>query len=56
MDDDERRRWVGGYFWAEGGEDRWETVEEVVLNEGRRGWLGVMGEDPIFVVRGKKKG
>ncbi|APA06041.1 hypothetical protein sscle_01g008110 [Sclerotinia sclerotiorum 1980 UF-70] len=44
MDDEERRKWVGGYFWASGG---WENVEEVVLKEG--GY-----EDPVFVVRGRK--
>ncbi|KAJ8070967.1 hypothetical protein OCU04_001323 [Sclerotinia nivalis] len=44
MNDEERRKWVGGYFWASGG---WENVEEVVLKEG--GY-----EDPVFVVRGRK--
>ncbi|ESZ94126.1 hypothetical protein SBOR_5480 [Sclerotinia borealis F-4128] len=46
MDDAEKRRWVGGYFWASGG---WENVQEVVLKEG--GY-----EDPMFVVRGRKMG
>lgn len=48
MDDEERRRWVGGYFWASGG---WEGVEEVILKEGGLGF-----EDPMFVVRGRKVG
>ncbi|THV50498.1 hypothetical protein BGAL_0147g00010 [Botrytis galanthina] len=53
MDDEERRKWVGGYFWASGG---WEDVEEVVLKEGGgSGFLGLRGyEDPVFVVRGRK--
>jgi len=49
MDDEERRKWVGGYFWASGG---WEHVEEVILKEGKAGiWAH---EDPLFVVRGSK--
>ncbi|EPE33327.1 S-adenosyl-L-methionine-dependent methyltransferase [Glarea lozoyensis ATCC 20868] len=51
MDDEERRKWVGGYFWASGG---WEDVEEVVLKEGKASFWG--GEDPLFVVRGRKAG
>jgi len=47
MSDEERRRWVGGYFWASGG---WEDVEEVILKE--KG--GFLGGDPLFVVRGRK--
>ncbi|CAD6443283.1 66f8a4da-8e44-47cd-9638-d4564a310c63-CDS [Sclerotinia trifoliorum] len=46
MDDGDRRKWVGGYFWASGG---WENIEEVVLKEGRY-------EDPLFVVRARKMG
>ncbi|KAH6665732.1 hypothetical protein B0J14DRAFT_605741 [Halenospora varia] len=49
MSDVERRRWIGGYFWASG---RWEEVVEVVIMEGKNGWFG--GEDPLFVVRGRK--
>lgn len=49
MSDAERMRWVSGYFWASGG---WEEVEEVVIKEGKSGWFG--GEDPLFVVRGRK--
>jgi SAM-dependent methyltransferase len=44
MNDEERRKWVGGYFWKS---DGWDNVEEVVLKEG--GW-----GDPLFVVRGRK--
>jgi SAM-dependent methyltransferase len=53
MSDEERRRWVGGYFWASGG---WVDVEEVVLKEGGSRGGGVWGgyEDPLFVVRGRK--
>lgn len=47
MSDAERRRWVGGYFWAAGG---WEEVEEVILKgEQETG-------DPVFIVRGRKVG
>jgi SAM-dependent methyltransferase len=49
MSDEERRKWVGGYFWASGG---WENVEEVILKEGKSSFFG--GEDPLFVVRGTK--
>ena len=50
MSDEERRKWVGGYFWASSG---WEDVEEVILKEGKGGlWGGY--EDPLFVVRGRK--
>lgn len=49
MSDEERRRWVGGYFWASGG---WRDVEEVVLKDGKVGFWGE--EDPLFVVRAKK--
>lgn len=55
MDDGERRRWVGSYFWAGEGEERWKGVEEVILKEGKEGWMGFGGEDPVFVVRGRKK-
>lgn len=49
MDDEERRKWVGSYFWASGG---WEKVEEVILKEGKGGiWRH---EDPLFVVRATK--
>jgi hypothetical protein len=50
MSDEERRRWVGGYFWASGG---WEGVEEVILKEQKEGFLGGY-EDPLYVVRGMK--
>ncbi|CZT09879.1 uncharacterized protein RAG0_14485 [Rhynchosporium agropyri] len=50
MDDEGRRKWVGGYFWASGG---WEEVEEVILKEGKPGFWGG-SEDPLFVVRAKK--
>lgn len=49
MSDEERRRWVGGYFWASGG---WKDIEEVVLKEGKSGLL--RHEDPLFVVRARK--
>jgi len=49
MGDEERRKWVGGYFWARGG---WENVEEVILKEGNTGRLS--HEDPLFVVRATK--
>jgi SAM-dependent methyltransferase len=50
MSDEERRRWVGGYFWAS---SRWVDVEEVVLREGKGDvWGGF--KDPLFVVRGRK--
>lgn len=55
MDDSQRRKWVGAYFWADRGEERWEEVEEVILKAGKRGWLGGEGEDPMFVIRGRKK-
>jgi SAM-dependent methyltransferase len=45
MRDEERRRWVGSYFWAVGG---FEDVEEVILKDGRD-W-----HDPLFVVRARK--
>lgn len=47
MGDAERRRWVGGYFWAVGG---FEAVEECVLGDGRD------GGDPLFVVRARREG
>jgi len=47
MNDEERRRWVGGYFWKSGG---WTDVEEVILNQGGR----FFGGDPLYVVRGTK--
>ncbi|CZR56584.1 uncharacterized protein PAC_06473 [Phialocephala subalpina] len=50
MSDDERRKWVGGYFWASGG---WKDVEEIILKEGKGGFLGSY-EDPLFVVRARK--
>jgi SAM-dependent methyltransferase len=50
MSDKERRRWVGGYFWASGG---WEGVEEVILKEQKGGFWGSY-EDPVYVVRGRK--
>lgn len=50
MSDEERRRWVGGYFWASGG---WDNVEEVILKEQKGGFLGGY-EDPLYVVRGRK--
>lgn len=51
MSDEERRWWVGGYFWASGG---WEEIEEVVLKEQKGGFLAGY-EDPLYVVRGRKK-
>lgn len=51
MSDEERRHWVGGYFWASG---EWEDVEEVILKGGKGGlWAH---EDPLFVVRARKAG
>lgn len=50
MSDEERRKWVGGYFWASGG---WKDVEEVILKEGQGGFWGGH-EDPLFVVRARK--
>jgi SAM-dependent methyltransferase len=50
MSDEERRRWVGGYFWASGG---WEDVEEVILKEQKGEFFGVH-HDPMYVVRGRK--
>ena len=50
MSDEERRRWVGGYFWVSGG---WEGIEEVILKEQKSGLLGGY-EDPLYVVRAKK--
>lgn len=50
MSDEERRKWVGAYFWASGG---WEDVEEVILKQGKGGFLGGY-EDPLYVVRGRK--
>ena len=49
MSDEQRRKWVGGYFWASGG---WDNVEEVILKEGKSGLWG--GEDPLLVIRGRK--
>ncbi len=51
MDDEERRKWIGGYFWASGG---WEDVEEVILKAGNPGFLGLANEDPLFVVRARR--
>jgi Methyltransferase domain len=45
MRDEERRRWVGSYFWAVRG---FEDVEEVILKDGQD-W-----NDPLFVVRARK--
>lgn len=45
MKDEERRWWVGSYFWAVGG---FEDVEEVILKDGRD-W-----NDPLFVVKARK--
>jgi len=50
MTDAERRKWVGGYFWASEG---WEDVQEVILKEQRGGFLGEY-EDPLYVVRARK--
>ncbi|KAK0103082.1 hypothetical protein ONS95_000739 [Cadophora gregata] len=50
MDDEGRRQWVGGYFWASSG---WQDVEEVILKEGKAGKWGST-EDPLFVVRARK--
>jgi SAM-dependent methyltransferase len=51
MNDEERRKWVGGYFWASG---EWAGVEEVMLKEEKRGIFG--HEDPMYVVRARKAG
>jgi SAM-dependent methyltransferase len=51
MSDEERRKWVGGYFWASG---EWEDVEEVILKEGKGGFFA--HEDPLYVVRARKAG
>ena len=50
MSDEERRRWLGGYFWASRG---WTDVEEVIVKEGQGGFLGGY-EDPLSVVRARK--
>lgn len=50
MSDEERRRWVGGYFHASGG---WKDVEEVILKDAKGGFWGSY-EDPLFVVRARK--
>ncbi|KAF8848183.1 hypothetical protein BDZ45DRAFT_754101 [Acephala macrosclerotiorum] len=49
MSDEERRKWVGGYFWDSRG---WKDVEEVILKEGKSGFLS--HEDPLFIVRARK--
>jgi len=49
MSDEQRRRWVGGYFWACGG---WKDVEEVIVKERGAGIFG--GGDPMYVVRATK--
>ena len=51
LNDEERRKWVGGYFWASGG---WKDVEEVILKEGAPGFMGMGGEDPLYIVRATK--
>ena len=51
MNDEYRRKWVGGYFWASSG---WKEVEEVILKEGNPSFMGMGGEDPLYVVRGRK--
>jgi SAM-dependent methyltransferase len=51
MNDEERRKWVGGYFWASGG---WKDVEEVILKEGTPSFMGMGGQDPLYVVRATK--
>lgn len=51
LNDEQRRRWVGGYFWASG---EWNDVEEVILKEGKGGIWG--HEDPLFIVRARKAG
>ncbi|RDW60074.1 hypothetical protein BP5796_11680 [Coleophoma crateriformis] len=43
MSDEERRKWVGGYFWAS---EMFEHVEDIVLREGG------FGQDPLYVIRG----
>ncbi len=45
MGHEERRKWVGGYFWAGENEGKWKEVEEVILRDGRN------GGDKLFVVR-----
>jgi SAM-dependent methyltransferase len=51
LSDEERRKWVGGYFWASGG---WKDVEEVILKESMTGFMGMSWEDPLYVVRARK--
>lgn len=51
MNDEYRRKWIGGYFWASGD---WKEVEEVILKEGTPSFMGIGGEDPLYVVRGRK--
>jgi len=50
MSDEQRRRWVGGYFWACGG---WKDVEQVIVKEKGGGLFG--GGDPMYVVRATKE-
>lgn len=55
MSDLARREWVGGYFWASV-EDGWEDVEDVVLKEKEPSFMGMGGQDPMYVVRARKRG
>lgn len=50
MSDEQRRHWVGGYFWACGG---WRDVEQVVVKDKGGGLFG--GGDPMYVVRATKE-
>ncbi|KAL3422880.1 hypothetical protein PVAG01_04627 [Phlyctema vagabunda] len=43
MSDEERRRWIGGYFWESG---LFVDVEEVILQKGG------LSYDPMYIVRG----
>jgi SAM-dependent methyltransferase len=50
LNEEGKRRWIGGYFWASEGEGvAWDGVEEVILRDGSD-W-----GDQLWVVRGTKK-
>ncbi|KAI0996707.1 hypothetical protein K3495_g11476 [Podosphaera aphanis] len=56
MDNPQRRRWIGGYFWASGD---WVDVEEVLLIDDSNlvpkvSSHGISPPDSLFVVRGTK--
>lgn len=40
MNDKERMKWVGGYFWASGG---WKDVEKLVLKQSTARFMGLEG-------------